>query len=104
MLQLSQPRRRVRPMFPRRSRCTLPIGVCLSASVACCALLFGSGQETPQAPAKSGPEPRVTIEPRIKKSAEAPAEPDRRSNIRIDTTVVLVPVSVTDPLNRFVTG
>ncbi|MCL5097213.1 MAG: VWA domain-containing protein, partial [Candidatus Omnitrophica bacterium] len=27
-----------------------------------------------------------------------------RSNIRVDTTLVLIPVTVTDPLNRFVTG
>jgi VWFA-related protein len=36
-----------------------------------------------------------------------PAEvtaPLPRANIRIDTNVVLIPVTVTDPLNRFVTG
>src|ERR1019366_9936694 len=27
-----------------------------------------------------------------------------RSNIRVDSTLVLIPVTVTDPLNRFVTG
>ena len=45
---------------------------------------------------------KVTIEPRAKPTAAAPASP--RSNIRIDTTVVQIPVTVTDPLNRFVTG
>lgn len=46
---------------------------------------------------------KVTIEPR--KSTAAPKEEDRReSNIRIDTSLVLIPVTVTDPLNRFVTG
>ncbi|MDQ6677396.1 MAG: VWA domain-containing protein [Acidobacteriota bacterium] len=45
---------------------------------------------------------KVQIEPRAKPSATAPATP--RSNIRIDTTVVQIPVTVTDPLNRFVTG
>jgi Ca-activated chloride channel homolog len=45
---------------------------------------------------------RVNIEPRAKPSkAEAPLP---KANIRVDTTVVLIPVTVTDPLNRFVTG
>jgi Ca-activated chloride channel homolog len=42
------------------------------------------------------------ILPRTKK-ADAP-EVAPRANIRIDTNVVLIPVTVTDPLNRFVTG
>ena len=29
---------------------------------------------------------------------------DRRPNVRVDTTLVLIPVAVTDPLSRFVTG
>ena len=32
------------------------------------------------------------------------SEPRPRSNIRVDSTLVLIPVTVTDPLNRFVTG
>ena len=32
------------------------------------------------------------------------AEPRPHSNIRVDSTLVLIPVTVTDPLNRFVTG
>ena len=31
-------------------------------------------------------------------------EPRPRSNIRVDSTLVLIPVTVTDPMNRFVTG
>jgi len=31
-------------------------------------------------------------------------EPRPRANIRVDSTLVLIPVTVTDPLNRFVTG
>jgi VWFA-related protein len=31
-------------------------------------------------------------------------EPRPHSNIRVDSTLVLIPVTVTDPLNRFVTG
>src|ERR1051326_2414181 len=50
---------------------------------------------------------KVSIEPRIKPSAtkETDAIPERRQGrIRIDTTLVQVNVTVTDPLNRFVTG
>jgi VWFA-related protein len=46
--------------------------------------------------------PQVQITPMPKPAATAPALP--RANIRIDTNVVLIPVTVTDPLNRFVTG
>jgi Ca-activated chloride channel family protein len=42
------------------------------------------------------------ITPRAKPTEAAAALP--RANIRIDTNVVLIPVTVTDPLNRFVTG
>jgi len=45
----------------------------------------------------------VNIEPRAKPGEKAEA-PLPRANIRVDTTVVLIPVTVTDPLNRFVTG
>jgi VWFA-related protein len=47
-------------------------------------------------------EPQVQITPRAKPAAPAPVLP--RANIRVDTNVVLIPVTVTDPLNRFVTG
>ena len=62
-------------------------------------------------PAFSADRPRddakVNIEPRAKPPAENETEaiPDRRQGrIRIDTTLVQVNVTVTDPLNRFVTG
>jgi VWFA-related protein len=45
---------------------------------------------------------QVTIEPRAKPSARAEAVP--KANIRVDSTLVLIPVTVTDPMNRFVTG
>jgi Ca-activated chloride channel homolog len=47
-------------------------------------------------------EPQVQITPRAKPTVPAPVLP--RANIRVDTNVVLIPVTVTDPLNRFVTG
>lgn len=58
-------------------------------------------------PALRADDAKVTIEPRIKPAEEKPVDgvPDRRSgSIRIDTTLVQVNVTVTDPLNRFVTG
>ena len=100
-------------MFSEKYRSYLLVGVC--SSLLLCATGWLAASEDPKSDVKekaadakqsqqSGPEPRVNIEPRLKTSPEAPPESDRRSNIRIDTTVVLVPVSVTDPLNRFVTG
>jgi Ca-activated chloride channel family protein len=44
----------------------------------------------------------AVITPRAKPTDAAVPLP--RANIRIDTSVVLIPVTVTDPLNRFVTG
>jgi Ca-activated chloride channel family protein len=44
----------------------------------------------------------ASIVPRTK-TTEEPAAPAPKANIRVDTNVVLVPVTVTDPLNRFVT-
>jgi Ca-activated chloride channel homolog len=58
----------------------------------------------PQASAPAISDPRVTIEPRSRTPATEPATERRRANIRVDTNVVLIPVTVTDPLNRFVTG
>ena len=47
-------------------------------------------------------ESKVEISPRAKKADAPPEVP--RGNIRIESTLVLIPVTVTDPLNRFVTG
>jgi Ca-activated chloride channel homolog len=46
------------------------------------------------------------IVPRTKSKVPDAAESvlDRRSNIRVDTTMVLIPVAVTDPIGRFVTA
>jgi VWFA-related protein len=43
--------------------------------------------------------PKVALEPRPKPAAPAP-----KTDIRVDTTVVLIPVTVTDSQNKFVTG
>jgi len=45
---------------------------------------------------------KVEIVPRAKRSDVKPDIP--RGDIRIQSTLVLIPVTVTDPLNRFVTG
>ena len=59
-----------------------------------------SGAERPR------DETKVSIEPRAKpaETKEVDGVADRRGSIRIDTTLVQVNVTVTDPLNRFVTG
>lgn len=50
-------------------------------------------------------EPNVSITPRIRPSAAPDTANERReANIRVDTNLVLVNVSVTTPLNQFVTG
>ncbi len=56
------------------------------------------------APASNAPasNAKVKIEPRARPTA--PEAPLPRANIRVDTNVVQIPVTVTDPLNRFVTG
>jgi VWFA-related protein len=53
-----------------------------------------------------GSQPNVNITPRVRPSLADPNESitDRRADIRVDTTLVLIPVSVTDPMSRFVTG
>jgi len=48
-------------------------------------------------------QPTVNIIPRVR-SRSLEAETDRRANIRVDTTLVPIPVAVTDPQSRFVTG
>lgn len=45
---------------------------------------------------------KVSVEPRTSTAKKAENLP--RANIRVDSTLVLIPVTVTDPLNRFVTG
>src|SRR5690242_5883777 len=98
-------------MLADRSRTCLSLGVCAALLLAASGLRASDEStkktEEPKAQQPTGPDPRVSIEPRLKTKpaeSEANAEEERRSNIRIDTTLVLVPVSVTDPMNRFVTG
>jgi VWFA-related protein len=46
----------------------------------------------------------VSITPRAKPKGTEESVTDRRADIRVDTTMVLINVSVTDPSSRFVTG
>lgn len=45
---------------------------------------------------------KVSVEPRQKPAANTSG--NSKANIRVDSTLVLIPVTVTDPYNRFVTG
>jgi Ca-activated chloride channel homolog len=78
-------------MRPRSRRKSLVLG---GVSILLAAGLLGDE--------KTAGNPQVSIEPRSKPVVSGPKTP--RSNIRVDTTLVLIPVTVTDPLNRFVTG
>ena len=50
----------------------------------------------------SADSPKANIDPRARPAA--PTDNTPRSNIRVDANLVLINVTVTDPLNRFVTG
>jgi VWFA-related protein len=77
--------------------------VLLSSSFVTWCLLYNF---IPVARSEDKPAPRdeskVTISPRPKRGEPAADSP--RGNIRVDSTLVLIPATVTDPLNRFVTG
>jgi len=68
-------------------------------------LLFASGRYA--LPAAADDE-NVLITPRVKPNFPEPAKPSELergpASLRIDTTLVQINVTVTDPLNRFVTG
>ncbi|MBM3726731.1 MAG: VWA domain-containing protein [Acidobacteria bacterium] len=85
-----------------------PVGLSLAAllAVAGAALPLSGSDVKPgrSEPAKGG-SARLAIEPRqsTKKTPEEPAL-SGRGNIRVDTNLVLINVTVTDQMNRFVTG
>jgi VWFA-related protein len=62
-----------------------------------------AGEPPPAPPPASFPDEPVHIESRPKPSVEGPVD-SRPVDIRVDKTLVLINVTVTDPLNRFVTG
>lgn len=69
-------------------------------------VLPGQDKQEQQNPSSATPPPRVSITPRPSKPAaeETDVDSPRTRSLRVDTTVVQIPVTVTDPLNRFVTG
>jgi VWFA-related protein len=62
-----------------------------------------AGAQQKAAGTASSGDPQVSITPRVRTSS-ASTTTSPRSNIRVDSTLVLIPVTVIDPLNRFVTG
>lgn len=83
----------------------LLIGFAVAATIPVVVMLGYQRDSSAQAPVNPN-QPVVSIAPRAKPPAADPNESitDRRSDIRVDTTLVLIPVSVTDPQSRFVTG
>ncbi len=61
------------------------------------------GAKAGDAAEPQAPPARVQIVPRTNPAAPSTVDAPR-ANIRVDTTLVLIPVTVTDPMNRFVTG
>ena len=49
-------------------------------------------------------DPKVSVVPRAKPKSAEQTQQVPRANIRVDSQLVLINVTVTDPLNRFVTG
>ncbi len=91
--------------FDRKRKTAFAVScVLLSLSWALSAQVQKSGNDTPQSarPSVSAGEP-VTIQSRKPASATATVE-SRPVDIRVEKQLVLVNVTVTDPLNRFVTG
>ena len=61
-------------------------------------------EKQPATPRALQPNVSITPRPKIGPAATPDSVTDRRADIRIDTTLVLIPVSVTDPIGRYVTG
>ena len=61
---------------------------------------ISAAEDKPVKPAPPSEEPRVNIEPRVRpsKEAEDPAA-SRETSIRVETQLVLINVTVTDPMN-----
>ncbi|SRR5579884_1165588 len=64
-----------------------------------------SSQDNKDKPQRTGPQPNVEVTPRPKIGGATPESvTDRRADIRVDTNLALIWVSVTDPVGRYVTG
>ncbi len=71
--------------------------VLLLFAVACAPALFGQGEQVQVVPRKQpeAPKPADVVDPTLKTHSKP---------IKVDVDLVLVPVTVTDPMNRLVTG
>lgn len=64
-----------------------------------------SGDNQPKPATEIPPSRRINIEPRVRPPEDAAEAAERREpSIRVETQLVLINVTVTDPMNRFVTG
>ena len=69
------------------------------------ALTLAAAEKDKQAAAPPPSTDRVKIEPRVRPPKdEAEVQERRETAIRVETQLVLINVTVTDPMNRFVTG
>jgi len=91
-------------MLAKKNRNLTLAGLVLSLVIAAFAADSKPKQAAGKTAEQSGPAPNVAIEPRVKPTPESRVAETRAPNIRVDSTVVLINVTVTDPLNRFVTG
>jgi VWFA-related protein len=66
------------------------------------ALSFAWGEKNTGLPLPENP--RVNIDPRVKPPPPSEEAERREPSIRVETQLVLINVTVTDPMNRFVTG
>jgi VWFA-related protein len=80
-------------------------GLCIALSFS---TTLGSAADDNKSDGQQTRDAKVTIEPRVRPAPgkEEPTDPlaGRPASIRVDKTLVQIPVTVTDPLNRFVTG
>ncbi len=78
-----------------------------SLAIACLLVWVGAclGGEDNKKTQSAPDDARVNIEPRLRNrpASDAPDRP-RNNSIRVESNEVHIPVTVTDPLNRFVTG
>jgi Ca-activated chloride channel family protein len=79
-------------------RCVALLGAVLPAA------LVAQTQSAPASPPQTTVNEPVAVESRKPTTGAPGVVPSRPSNIRIDKTLVLINVTVTDPLNRIVTG
>jgi Ca-activated chloride channel family protein len=78
----------------------------LAAFAAFALLVADDGPKDPSDanPSYSSSQPNITPRTKLGKQKTPDSVLERRPDLRVDTTLVLIPVAVTDPYSRFVTG